>query len=169
LQITRYLSLNENQFLGCLSAFVDTLSSELNGAFTFLQRLEHRSKGSAFAFEMQFDKHRYGALITLDRWARFTEAFAGHVELASRQPLFDSAAERVAAARKLLEQSNAVVDNESTYSSELVEACRMVYRTVEATFADEKKTADQAAALGPMLPEEFKDYRRVFLGDLSER
>ena len=77
----RFLSLNENQFLGCVSAFTDTLSGELNSALNYLRRLEGKRKGSAFAYEMQLDKHRYGALIVLERWGDFTRTFAGHVEL----------------------------------------------------------------------------------------
>lgn len=169
MQITRFLSLNENQFLGCLSAFVDTLSGELNSAMAYLRRMENRRKGSAFAFEMQMDKHRYGAMIVLERWTDFTRAFAGHVELGAHQALYDSAADRVRQSQKILEQASQLVDSADVYLSEVVEACAMAYRTVEFTFQEERKAADQAAALGPMLPEEFKEYRRVFLGDLSER
>jgi hypothetical protein len=169
LQITRYLSLNENQFLGCLSAFADTLSGELNSALAFLRRMENRRKGSAFAFEMQMDKHRYGAMIVLERWADFTKAFAGHVELGQHQHLFDQAEERVRQSQRILEQSNQLVDSEDIYSSAVVEACAMSYRTIEFTFQEERKAADRMAALGPMLAEDFKEYRRVFLTDLSER
>lgn len=169
MQITRFLSLNENQFLGCLSAFVDTLSGELNSALAFLRRMENRRKGSAFAFEMQLDKHRYGAMIVLERWADFTRAFAGHVELGSHQALFDQALQRVSQSQRILEQSSQLVDSGDIYASEVVEACAMAYRTIEFTFQEERKAADQTASLGPMLPEEFKEYRRVFLADLSER
>ncbi|MBL8176982.1 MAG: hypothetical protein JNK48_20075 [Bryobacterales bacterium] len=169
MQITRFLSLNENQFLGCVSAFADTLAGELNSALAFLRRMENRRKGSAFAFEMQLDKHRYGAMIVLERWADFTRAFAGHVELGTHQPLFDEAAERARQAQRILEQANGLVDSGDSYSSEVVEACAMAYRTIEFTFQQERKAADQAVALGPMLAEEFKEYRRVFLADLSER
>lgn len=169
MQITRYLSLNEAQFLGCLSAFIDTLSGELNSALAFLRRMENRHKGSAFAFEMQLDKHRYGAMIVLDRWADFTAAFRGNVALGAHQDLFDQGAQKVQQSQRILEQSSQLVDNAPVYSSEVVEACAMAYRTIEFTFQDERKAADRATALGPMLPEEFKEYRRVFLGDLSER
>ena len=169
MQITRYLSLNENQFLGCLSAFVDTLSGELNSALGFLRRLENRPKGSAFAFEMQLDKHRYGAMIVLERWANFIQAFQGNVEFGRHQALFDEAVERVRQSQRILEQSSHLVDQAPLYSSDVVEACAMTYRTVEFTFQQERKATDQTLALGPMLPEEFKEYRRVFLMDLSER
>lgn len=169
MQVTRYLSLNENQFLGCLSAFVDTLDGELNSALTFLRRLEGTRKGSAFAFEMQMDRHRYGALIVLERWGDFTRAFAGHVELGSRQAMFDEAAQRVSATQNILQRANQVVDDAPFYTTEIVEACALAYRTVEMTFAEERKTSEQTLSLGPMLAEDFKEYRRVFVGDLAER
>ena len=169
MQITRFLSINENQFLGCLSAFIDTLSGELNSALAYLRRMENRRKGSAFAFEMQMDKHRYGAMIVLERWIDFTRAFAGHVQFGRHQPLFDQAQQRVTQSQRILEQSNQLIDNADTYATEIIEACAMAYRTIEFTFQEERKAADQTVALGPLLPEEFKEYRRVFLADLSER
>jgi len=169
LQIIRFLSLNENQFLGCLSAFIDTLSGELNSALAYLRRMENRRKGAAFAFEMQLDKHRYGAMIVLERWTDFTRAFAGHVQFGRHQSLFDQAQQRVTQSQRILDQSNQLIDNADTYASEIIEACAMAYRTIEFTFQEERKAADQTVALGPLLPEEFKEYRRVFLTDLSER
>ena len=68
MRILRYPSITEQQFTGCVTAFVDTLSGELNAATIALRRLEGRAKGSAFAYEMTLDTHRYGALIVLDRW-----------------------------------------------------------------------------------------------------
>lgn len=169
MQINRFLSLNEIQFLGCTSAFIDTLSGELNSAITFLKRLEGKRKGSAFAFEMQLDQHRYGALIVLERWANFTRAFKGNVELGMHQPIFDQAVMRAESSQKILEQTNHVMDQAEFYTSDIIEVCAMAYRTVELTFQDERSAADKATSLGPMLPEEFKEYRRVFLGDLSHR
>lgn len=169
MQITRFLSLNENQFLGCVSAFTDTLSGELNSALNYLRRLEGKRKGSAFAYEMQLDKHRYGALIVLERWGDFTRTFAGHVELGSRQSMFDEAAVRVESAQQLLQRANLMLDQAALYGGEIVEACQMAYRTVELTFQEEQQAASQMASLGPMLSEEFKEYRRVFQGDLAER
>ncbi|MBL8220626.1 MAG: hypothetical protein JNL62_15450 [Bryobacterales bacterium] len=169
MQITRFLSLDENQFLGCLSAFTDTLSGELNSALAYLRRMENRRKGAAFAFEMQLDKHRYGAMIVLERWADFTQAFAGHARFDRHQSLFDQARQRVSQSQRILEQSNQLIDNADTYATEIIEACAMAYRTIEFTFQEERKAADQTVALGPLLPEEFKEYRRVFLTDLSER
>ena len=69
LRITRYPNISEPQFFGCVSAFVDSLSGELNAATMSLRRLAGSRKGSAFAYEMTLDTHRYGALIVLDRWS----------------------------------------------------------------------------------------------------
>ena len=69
MRITRYPNINEPQFFGCVAAFVDSLSGELNAASLALRRLEGQGKGRAFAFEMTLDQHRYGALIVLDRWS----------------------------------------------------------------------------------------------------
>ncbi|MCC6368494.1 MAG: hypothetical protein IT165_33630 [Bryobacterales bacterium] len=169
MQITRFLSLNEAQFLGCVSAFSDSLTGELNAALTYLRRLEGERKGSAFAFEMKLDQHRYGALIVLERWADLTRAFAGHTELGTHQEMFDSAAPRVEAARNVLERANHVVDAADHYGPEIVEACRAAFDTAAMTFRQEQEAAAKAASLGPMQPEEFREYRRVFLGDLGAR
>jgi hypothetical protein len=169
LQITRYLSLNEPQFLGCLSAFIDTLSGELNGMMTYLRRLEGKRKGTAFAFEMQMDKHRYGSLIVLDRWAHFARSFAPHTELGAKQPMLDQAAERVQSAQEVIERSNRVLDDADFYSAAMVEACGLALATVELTFRDEKEAAEKVASLWPMLSEEYKQFRSVFLSDLSDR
>ncbi len=169
MQITRFLSLNEAQFLGCVSAFSDSLTGELNAALTFLRRLEGQRKGSAFAIEMTMDRHRYGALIVLERWADLTRAFAGHVELGTYQELFDSAAPRVKEAGDVLERANNVVDAADHYGPEVVEACRMAFDRTAVIFEGEQAAAARAASLGPMQPEEFREFRRVFLGDLGAR
>ena len=67
MRITRYPNLTEPQFFGCVAAFVDSLSGELNAASMALRRLEGQAKGRAFAYEMTLDQHRYGALIVLER------------------------------------------------------------------------------------------------------
>src|ERR1700722_9338896 len=87
LRITRYPSISTEQFLGCVAAFVDSFTGELNAAASALRRLEGRSKGSAFAYEMTLDNHRYGALIVLDRWSTLTTAFGPHLA----HPIADSA------------------------------------------------------------------------------
>ena len=45
MQITRYASLSEPQFLGCVSAFADTLTGELNSAAMYLRKLEGEEAG----------------------------------------------------------------------------------------------------------------------------
>lgn len=169
MQITRFLSLNSNQFLGCVSAFTDTLSGELGSAMMYLRKLDSRMKGSAFAFEMQLDKHRYGAMIVLDRWAEFGRAFATHSDLGMHQELLEQADERASAAQRVVEKVNRVIDDAEMYSTDIVEAVQMAFQAVESTFQDEREAASRVTSLGPMIPEEFKEYRRVFLGDLSLR
>src|SRR5215510_959231 len=75
-RITRFPSLSETQFQGCLAAFVDSLFGELNAAAMYLRKLENQPKGAAFSYEMSLDQHRYGALVVLDRWATLVHAFA---------------------------------------------------------------------------------------------
>jgi hypothetical protein len=169
LRITRLLSLSENQFLGCAAAFVDSLSGEMNAALLALRRLEGGNKGSAFAHEMTLDTHRYGALIVLDRWATLVHAFGPHVQLSRGQTIIEQAPERVQAAENLLGRVNQLLDAAERYDGELVEACVLAYQTVEMTFAEERATAEQNARLGPMLPEEYKEARKVFLEDLAAR
>lgn len=169
MQITRYMSLNEVQFLGCVSAFIDSLNGELNAALMFLRKLEHQGKGSAFAFEMQFDKHRYGAMMVLDRWADFARAFRGNVELGMHQSLFDGVQARVESAGNLLTRVNEVIDASESYGSAVVEACQVTYQTVLQAFSEERIASEKAMSLGPLLPEEFKEFRRVFLADLAAR
>ncbi len=48
MQITRYASLSEPQFLGCTSAFADALAGELNSAAMYLRKLEDQPKGARF-------------------------------------------------------------------------------------------------------------------------
>ena len=93
MRISRFPSLTEAQFFGCTSAFVDSLSGELNAASMALRRLEGKSKGSAFAYEMTFDTHRYGALIVIDRWSALVSAFGPHLELSRRRAIISSAPE----------------------------------------------------------------------------
>lgn len=169
MQINRYLSLNPNQFLGCASAFVDSLTGELNSAVIYLRRLDGRMKGSAFAYEMQLDKHRYGSQIVLERWVELSRAFRGHVDLGEYQHMFDDAESRVAASSKLLEKVNQVIDDAQVYSSDIVDVAQMAYGAVETTFQEERKAVDKMNSLGPMIPEDFKEYRRVYLADLAAR
>ena len=165
LRITRYPSLSEQQFLGCTSAFVDSLAGELNGAALALRRLSGRGKGSAFAYEMTLDTHRYGALIVLDRWSSLARAFGEHLG----HPFAASAPERVAAAENLLARANGVIDAADSYAPELVEACVLAFQSAQGVFDEERRKSEQLAALGPMQSEDYREARRIFLEDLAAR
>jgi hypothetical protein len=169
LRITRFPSLSEQQFLGCAAAFVDSLSGELNAAGLALRRLEGRGKGAAFAWEMTLDTHRYGALIVLDRWTSLIQAFGPHLALGDRRGMIEQGPARVRASENILSQANQLLDASAAYSPELVEACVLAYRAVDQTFGEERAAAERSAALGPMLPEEYKEARRIFLEDLAAR
>ena len=51
----------------------------MNSALLDLRRLQATAKGAAFAYEMSFDTHRYGALIVIDRFATLLRAFGPHL------------------------------------------------------------------------------------------
>ena len=165
MRITRYPSITEAQFQGCISAFVDSLSGELNVATAALRRLEGRGKGAAFAYEMEFDTHRYGALIVLDRWSTVVTAFGPHVGAS----IVEETPRRVRAAEDLLVKANAMVDAAEAYSPEIVEACALAFPSVSGVFQEERDQAERAAKLGPMLPEEYREARQIFLQDLAAR
>jgi hypothetical protein len=169
LRITRYPSISEQQFFGCVAAFVDSLSGELNAAASALRRLENRGKGAAFAFEMTLDTHRYGALIVLDRWSSLIAAFGPHLRLSQRQSILDEGAARVRAAESVLSRANEVIDAAPGYTGDIVEACLMAYQSVSLTFNEERAAAEQSAKLGPMLSEDYKEARSIFLQDLAAR
>ena len=169
MRITRFPSITETQFYGCVSAFVDALTGELNAATIALRRLTGRGKGGAFAFEMTLDTHRYGALIVLDRWSTLVAAFAPQLLLPRRAEIAAQAAERVKAAEEILNRANLMVDAASGYDEGVVEACVMAFQTVSGIFSEERAEAEQAATLGPMLPEEYKEARQIFLQDLAAR
>lgn len=148
-----------------MAAFADALAGELNAASASLRRLEGRRKGSAFAFEMTLDSHRYGALIVMDRWLSLAAAFGAHLQ----SPLANAAPERVAGAERVLTMANQVVDSADHYDPSVVEAALMAFQTVSQTFAEERKSADDNAKLGPMLSEDFTSARRIFSEDLAAR
>jgi hypothetical protein len=50
-----------------------------------------------------------------------------------------------------------------------VEACVLAFRSLETTFAEERAIAEQSGRLGPMLPQEYTEARRIFLEDLAVR
>lgn len=169
MHILRYPSIVEPQFLGCAAAFVDSLEGELNAAAMALRRLEGRAKGSAFAYEMTLDQHRYGALIVLDRWAALIGAFGPHLRLAARPEMISEGPARIAAAEKILGPANQLIDAAENYGTGLVEACLLAFQSVSGLFQQERASAEQAAKLGPMLPEEYRQARRIFSEDLAAR
>ena len=169
MRITRYPSLTEPQFLGCAAAFVDSLTGETNAAALALRRLEGQAKGAAFAHEMALDTHRYGALIVLDRWATLVRAFGPHVIFANRRDIVDQTPARVEMAENLLGRVNQLIDSAPGYGSPLVEACILAFQSLNTTFAEEREAAEQNAKLGPMLPAEYSEARRIFLEDLAVR
>jgi hypothetical protein len=168
-QITRYASLSEPQFLGCVSAFADALTGELNSAAMYLRKLEGQAKGAAFAYEMSLDRHRYGALTVLDRWGALVAAFGQHVTLGRYPAIIAEAPARVHAAESILESANQLMDAADRYATDVVEACVLAFQSLIATFAEERQAAAQSALLGPMLPDEFKQARGIFLQDLAAR
>jgi hypothetical protein len=169
LRITRFPSIGEPQFFGCVAAFVDSLSGELNSAAIALRRLEGHSKGSAFAYEMTLDTHRYGALIVLDRWSTLVSAFGPHLQLSRRRGIVESAPARIAAAEDILDRVNHLIDAAERYSGETVEACVTGFQSLNTTFAEERAEVEQSGKLGPMLPDDYREARRIFLEDLAAR
>lgn len=169
MRITRFPNLTESQFSGCLSAFADSLAGELNSAVMYLRKLEGRAKGSAFAFEMALDTHRYGALIVLDRWAALVAAFGADPGLAAHSAVIAQAAGRVRSAEELIARANRVLDAAERYAPEVVEGCALAFQAAPAAFAEEREAAERYARLGPMLPEDYRQARHIFLEDLAAR
>lgn len=169
MQITRYASLSEPQFLGCVTAFADTLTGELNSAAMYLRKLDGQAKGAAFAYEMALDRHRYGALTVLDRWGALVAAFGPHLALSRHAAIVQEAPARVRAAETILASANQLLDAAGGYTDDVVEACVLAFQSLAATFAEERQAASQSAQLGPMLPDDFKQARGIFLQDLAAR
>jgi hypothetical protein len=168
-RIIRYPSISEHQFLGCTAAFVDSFFGELHSAAISLRRLEDKSKGDAFAYEMELDTRRYGALIVLDRWSSVVGTFGPHLQLSQRPAIVDEAPARIAAAEQILHRVNQLIDATEHYGAELVEICVTAFQTLKTTFNDERAAAEQWSRLGPMQPEEYREARRIFLEDLAAR
>jgi hypothetical protein len=168
-RITRQPSLSEQQFLGCVSAFVDAFSGELNSAAMYLRKLEGQDKGAAFAYEMSLDRHRYSALTVLDRWRTLVATFGPHLRLASHQSIVEQTPRRVEIAEELLDRANQVVDAGGAYSSDIVFACIVAFQSLASNFSEEREASAQSAKLGPLLPAEFSEARATFLQDLAAR
>ena len=169
MRITRYPSINETQFFGCVAAFVDSLAGELNAAAMALRRLQGKGKGAAFAYEMDLDTHRYGALIVLDRWFTLVGTFGPHLELSRRPDMIREASARVKAAETILAHANNLIDAADSYSDAVVEASLLAFQSVNTSFSEERADVEQSAKLGPMLPDDYKEARRIFLEDLATR
>ena len=166
MQITRFLSLTEPQFLGCVSAFVDSLTGELNAAALYLTKLEGQPKGAAFAYEMSLDTHRYATLIILDRWATLVHTYGPHL---NRSSVIDETPARVQTAENILGRTNDVIDAAAHYSQELISACLLAWQSLNTTFAEERQSAERILSLGPMQPQDFQQARKIFLQDLAQR
>lgn len=169
MRITRLTSLSEPQFFGCVAAFADSLSGELNSAAAALRRLEGQAKGSAFAFEMTLDRHRYGVSIVLDRWGSLMGAFGPHLSFPRAQAIVETSTDRIRSAETVMENANRLIDGADRYAPDVLAAYQLALQTVEGFFRAERHAADQDATLGPMLPEEYATTRRIFLEDLAQR
>jgi hypothetical protein len=77
--------------------------------------------------------------------------------------------ERVGAAEEILGRSNNLIDAAEQYSVAVVEACLVAFQSLNTIFEEERAEVEQTAKLGPMLPEEYRDARRIFLEDLAAR
>jgi hypothetical protein len=118
---------------------------------------------------MALDRHRYGALIVLDRWSTLTGAFGPHLELPRHTGIIEHAGARIRDAQEILVRANEVIDTAGTYTTEVVEASLLAWQALHLTFAEERRETEEAAKLGPMLPQDYLDARRVFLEDLAAR
>ena len=76
---------------------------------------------------------------------------------------------RVASAEEILTRANQVVDAGDFYGPDVVEACALAFQSLDSIFREERAMAAQAGSLGPMLSDEHKDARRIFLEDLAAR
>ncbi len=169
MQILRLATLSEAQFFGCAGAFADALLNSMHSTLENLRRLQDRPKGSAFAFEMQMDQDRYGALIVLERWADCVNAFAPNLTLSHDQEIVDEAPARVLTGENLLGRTNRLIDASPHYSSEVIAAAAMGYDAVKLTFRQEIELNTRMQTLGPMQPREYLDTRQLFGQDLAKR
>ncbi len=87
-----------------------------------------------------------------------------------RRDILDRGTERVhVPPKRSLPAPTRLVDAAGSYSEEVVEACAVAFQSVINVFDEERAEAEQSAKLGPMLPEEYRDARRIFLEDLAAR
>ena len=66
-------------------------------------------------------------------------------------------------------RSNHLIDEAERYSTAVVEACQMAFQSLNTIFAEERAEVERSAKLGAMLPEEYRNARRIFLEDLAAR
>ena len=66
-------------------------------------------------------------------------------------------------------RTNEVIDAAPGYTTDVVEASLLAWQVLHTTFAEERRETEEAAKLGPMLPEDYREARRVFLEDLAAR
>ena len=135
----------------------------------FRRHVLAQTKGAAFADEMSLDRDRYGALTVLDRWGALVAAFGPHLAFSRYPAVIAEAPARVGVAESMPESANRLLDAADRYSSDVVEACVLAFQSLASTFAEERQAAEQSAKLGPMLPDEFKQSRGIFLQDLAAR
>ena len=169
MRILRYPTLSEAEFMACVSAFSDSLTSALEGTKAFLGRLQAQPKGAAFAFEMQLDVQRYGVMLILERWGEFVNHFGPHMDTLKYPAMVQEAPLRVQTAENLMIRTNRLIDAATQYTPELEYAVEHALATIVRTFQEEQSAASEMTALGPMLPDEFREARRVFLADLAQR
>ena len=87
----------------------------------------------------------------------------------SARPILEEGRARVRSAEEILARANQVIDSAGSYSSDLIEACLMAFQSVSIIFTEERAAAEQSAKLGPMLSEDYKEARSIFLQDLAAR
>lgn len=169
MRILRYPTLSEAECLGCVSAFVDSLSSAIEGMLTFVRRLQGQPKGAAFAFEMQLDSHRYGIMLILERWGELLHHFGPHLHNLKDPSILHDAPQRIQMSENLLVHTNRLIDATELYTPELLHAAEQACQTIVRTFSHERSAAEQMLNLGPLQPAAFGEARRIFLADLAAR
>ena len=134
-----------------------------------LRRLAGSRKGSAFAFEMTLDTHRYGALIVLDRWSTLVAAFGPHLEIGRHPEIIASAGERVRAAEEIVGRANMLVDAAATYSPGGGSVRDGVSGPWTASSRKSARKRSNRASSAPCCLKSTQDARRIFLEDLAAR
>jgi hypothetical protein len=108
-------------------------------------------------------------MIVLDRWSALVGAFGPHLHLAARPEMLADAPTRIASAEGIMGAANQLIDAAENYSADLVQACLLAFQSIGGVFQQERASAEQSAKLGPMLPQDYREARRIFLEDLAAR